>query len=300
MSSFLLHSLRLSITLNRAQNEKPQNDITSCSYNQQATVIPTFHTTVAQAALSTAGSSIVTAFAEEFNGITTSIQTSNTPNQLLGSSSHAPADFESLFASTEDLLKPLQELSYKPSSSSAISTNQKSGDTSSENHVYSIDLIKKILKGNLADFARSTDTHHLLISLMNLRNSPHLNSQQVEIIHDYIENFDSLVAYHPFYEQQIDMGTSALVYNSIEEKQRGIASLKPLYQSLKKRLHEIKEEEDRIRASVGLVYTDLMAKKGELETDINVFSKAKSRQEEAMAKVKKASDAWEKLRNLFT
>lgn len=243
-----------------------------------------------------------------------SMPNSETPFQLSGSSFHAPADFESLLASTADLLKQHQEFSYKPSSSSVTSTDfQNSSSASSENYVYSMDLIKKILKKSLTEVARSTDAHHLLINLINLKNSPFLNSHQVEAIQDYIDNFDSLVAHHPSYEQQIDMGTSALVY-SIEEKQRSIANLKALYQSstvmsrtlsetkeaLKKMLHETEAEEDRIRASTERVYAELVAKKGELETDVSVLSKAKSRQQEVAEKVRKTNNSWEKLRNLFT
>ena len=159
----------------------------------------------------------------------------------------------------DDLLKPHQELPYKPSSSSVTHTRfHRSNGASLGDYGYSMDLIKKILKKSLTEVARSADAHKLLINLKKLKTSPNLNSQQVGIIQDYIENFDSLVAYHPFYEQQIDM-RSALNY-SIKEKQRSIASMMTLYQdctvktstlnetkeALKKRLHEIEEEESRL------------------------------------------------------
>ena len=254
----------------------------------------------------------MTTSSKEFKDITAFRPTSETPAQLAGSSSHAHADFESLFASMDDLLKPHQELSSKTSSSSVTHTKfHKSSGASLDDYGYSMDLIKKILKKSLTEVARSSDAHKLLINSKKLKNSPNLNSQQVEIIQDYIENFDSLVAYHPFYEQQIDMG-SALNY-SIEEKQRSISNMKTLYQdctvktstlsetkeALKKRLHEIEEEESRLRASVELLYSDLVAMKGELETDINVLPEAARRQQEAVEKASKANDSWEKFRNLF-
>ena len=166
------------------------------------------------------------------------------------------------------------------------------------------------MKKSLKEVAASADALHLLTNLKNIKSDPNRNSQQVEIIQDYIDNFDSLVS-NPFYEQQIDMGSA--LNCSIEEKQRSIANIKTLYQdctvktstlsetkeALKKRLHEIEEEENHLRASIELLYSDLVAKKGELETDINVLPEAARSQQETVEKASKANDSWEKFRNLF-
>ena len=159
----------------------------------------------------------MTTSSKEFKDITAFRPTSDTPAQLAGSSYHTQADFEFVFASMEDLLRPHQELSSNPTKF------HKSTGGSLEDYGNSMDLIKKILKKSLTEVVRSADAHKLLINLKKLKSSPNLNSQQVEIMQDYIENFDSLVACQPFYEQQLDMGSTLNYF--IEEKQRSIANI---------------------------------------------------------------------------
>ncbi|CAK7340829.1 unnamed protein product [Dovyalis caffra] len=62
------------------------------------------------------------------------------------------------------------------------------------------------------EVASLADRLFLLSALKNLKNSPLLNPQQLEIVRVNVENADSLVTYHPFYEQQIDL-TRALKFS---------------------------------------------------------------------------------------
>ena len=98
----------------------------------------------------------------------------------------------------------------------------------------------------LTEVARSPDGLLLLATMKNLKKSDLLNSQQLEIIQAYIDNFDSLVSNYPLYEHQIDR-TSALKC-SIEDKKKGISDLKNHYGDLIHNASSLAEEREALGA----------------------------------------------------
>ncbi|CAK7340801.1 unnamed protein product [Dovyalis caffra] len=227
-------------------------------------------------------------------------------------SSHSPPNFESLFASMEQLLKTSPASSSQSASySNTQAESHKSSGMSLETYDYSMAVIKKILTKPLEEVARSYDSLSLLSALKNLKNCPLLNSQQSEIIQIYVENFDSLVTYHPFYEQQIDR-TSALKL-SIKDGKEGITELKTLYEdlssktvnlisvkeALKKKLREIEEEEDHIQEKMEVLYAQLVNGKEKLETGIYALPESERQQREAQDRANDANDHWAKIRGLL-
>lgn len=225
--------------------------------------------------------------------------------------SRSPVNFQSLFSKAEDLLIPGSQSLQRSLSSVPDAEFYSSIDESSETYDLSLDLFKKILKKTLTEVATSADVFMLLSSLETLKNHPHLNPDQLDIIQDYVENFDSLVTYHPFYEQQIN--TSSKIKSSIEDNRNGIAELKTLYgeftskesalnaekKALKERFREIEEEEGYIQANMDALYSNLVTKTENLETNTNALPVAVRQQRVAEDKVSKANQSWDKLRSLF-
>ncbi|KAF9681777.1 hypothetical protein SADUNF_Sadunf05G0038000 [Salix dunnii] len=206
--------------------------------------------------------------------------------------------------------KQLQRLCPVPYSQPGSSANThaesyESDVGSSESFVYSMGLIKKVLMKPLMEVPRSPDGLVLLATMKKLKKSGLLNSQQLEIIQAYVDNFDSLVSGHPLYEHQTDR-TSALKC-SIEDKRKRVSDLKNHHgdlinnasslaeergEALKKRLDEIAEEEIHIREDL---HTQLISWKAELETYMKALPEALRQQNEAENRANNSNDQWEAL-----
>lgn len=238
------------------------------------------------------------------------------PHTALRPSSETPSlllrEIESLFAVMEQSVSSCLVTSSQPSSSAnCCAESCESTGESFETYRYSMDLVKKILTKPLTEVARSHDGLLLLATLKNLKNCHLLNSRQLEIVQDYIENFDLLVTNHPLYEHQIE-GTSSLKV-SIENKEKGISDLKNRYEglisnvktlseekeALIKRLGEIQEEENHIQEDAEDLHARLVNWKGELETHVKALPEAVRQQNEAKHRVSYANDSWATIRSLF-
>ncbi|KAH8480823.1 hypothetical protein H0E87_030905 [Populus deltoides] len=222
-------------------------------------------------------------------------------------------NFESVFASMEQLINSSPESSSQLASSSNSHTESPKSSSVSfeETYSYSMALIKRILRKSPVEVAISADRLLLLSSLKNLRNCPFLNSQQLEIIQFYLENFQTLVTSHPFYEQKIDW-TKAVKF-CIEDDKRGITELKTSYEeltrkinilsaekeALSKKLREIEEEEDHIRANMEGLYAQLVSQKGKLETNMNALAEAVRQERETEDRACNIDRYWAKLQGLF-
>ncbi|KAL3565099.1 hypothetical protein D5086_033145 [Populus alba] len=222
-------------------------------------------------------------------------------------------NFESVFASMEQLINSSPESSSQLASSSNSHTESPKSSSVSfeETYSYSMALIKRILRKSPEEVAISADRLLLLSSLKNLRNCPFLNSQQLEIIQFYLENFETLVTSHPFYEQKIDW-TKAVRF-CIEDDKRGITELKTSYEeltrkinilgaekeALSKKLREIEEEEDHIRANMEGLYAQLVGQKGKLETNMNALAEAVRQERETADRACNIDRYWAKLQGLF-
>ncbi|KAJ6854907.1 hypothetical protein NC651_039770 [Populus alba x Populus x berolinensis] len=222
-------------------------------------------------------------------------------------------NFESVFASMEQLINSSPESSSQLASSSNSHTESPKSSSVSfeETYSYSMALIKGILRKSPEEVAISADRLLLLSSLKNLRNCPFLNSQQLEIIQFYLENFETLVTSHPFYEQKIDW-TKAVRF-CIEDDKRGITELKTSYEeltrkinilsaekeALSKKLREIEEEEDHIRANMEGLYAQLVGQKGKLETNMNALAEAVRQERETADRACNIDRYWAKLQGLF-
>lgn len=222
-------------------------------------------------------------------------------------------NFESVFASMEQLINSSPESSSQLASSSNSHTESPKSSSVSfeETYSYSMALIKRILRKSPVEVAISADRLLLLSSLKNLRNCPFLNSQQLEIIQFYLENFETLVTSHPFYEQKIDW--TKVVKFCIEDDKRGITELKTSYEeltrkinilsaekeALSKKLREIEEEEDHIRANMEGLYAQLVSQKGKLETNMNALAEAVRQERETADRACNIDRYWAKLQGLF-
>lgn len=222
-------------------------------------------------------------------------------------------NFESVFASMEQLINSSPESSSQLASSSNSHTESPKSSSVSfeETYSYSMALIKRILRKSPVEVAISADRLLLLSSLKNLRNCPFLNSQQLEIIQFYLENFETLVTSHPFYEQKIDW--TKVVKFCIEDDKREITELKTSYEeltrkinilsaekeALSKKLREIEEEEDHIRANMEGLYAQLVSQKGKLETNMNALAEAVRQERETEDRACNIDRYWAKLQGLF-
>ncbi|CAK7340769.1 unnamed protein product [Dovyalis caffra] len=228
----------------------------------------------------------------------------------LPSPSHT--DFETLIISMERMLHPSSASSSQPSSSSnSRYQSHESVGVSFETYTHSVARMKKILVKSPTEVASSVDRFLLLSALMNLRNCQLLNSQQLEIVQVYIENFDSLVTNNPSYEQQID-STSALKF-AMEDNKNRISELMNRYedltskssslnvnkQALKRKLHEIEVEEARICDDMDDLRAQLVTRKEKLETHMKVLPEAEKQQREAVERASNINDNWAKIRSLF-
>jgi regulator of replication initiation timing len=284
------------------QKEFPQDQFMTASSSQQKNIVLVSPPSAAeQSVASTSASSTNETSTQKLASHTSSRETSETITEI-----------ESLFATMEQLVRPCPVSSSQPESSANTHAESYESDVGSpESHVYSMGLIKKILLKPLTEVARSPDGLLLLATMKNLKKSDLLNSQQLEIIQAYIDNFDSLVSNHPLYEHQIDR-TSALK-SSIEDKKEGISDLKNHYgdlinnasslaaerEALKKRLDEIAEEEIHIREDADDLRTQLISWKSELETHMKALTEALRQQNEAENRTNNSNDYWGKIRSLF-
>jgi len=284
------------------QKEFPQDQFMTASSSRQKNIVLVSPASAAeQSVASTSASSTNETSTQKLASHTSSRETSETITEI-----------ESLFATMEQLVRPCPVSSSQPESSANTHAESYESDVGSpESHVYSMGLIKKILLKPLTEVARSPDGLLLLATMKNLKKSDLLNSQQLEIIQAYIDNFDSLVSNHPLYEHQIDR-TSALKC-SIEDKKKGISDLKNHYgdlinnasslaaerEALKKRLDEIAEEEIHIREDADDLRTQLISWKAELETHMKALPEALRQQNEAENRTNNSNDYWGKIRSLF-
>ncbi|KAL9356388.1 hypothetical protein Peur_049641 [Populus x canadensis] len=284
------------------EKEFPQDQFMTASSSRQKNIVLVSPASAAeQSVASTSASSTNETSTQKLASHTSSRETSETITE-----------FESLFATMEQLVRPCPVSSSQPESSANTHAESYESDVGSpESHVYSMGLIKKILLKPLTEVARSPDGLLLLATMKNLKKSDLLNSQQLEIIQAYIDNFDSLVSNHPLYEHQIDR-TSALKC-SIEDKKKGISDLKKHYgdlihnasslaaerEALKKRLDEIAEEEIHIREDADDLRTQLISWKAELETHMKALPEALRQQNEADNRANNSNEYWGKIRSLF-
>ena len=148
----------------------------------------------------------------------------------------------------------------------------------------------------------------LLSTLENLKNCHHLNSQQSKVIQCYVEHFDTLVIYHPFYKDQI--GRADELQLSVQDDMKGIPKLKTLYnnlankavslsadkEALKNKLQKIEEEEEKFRADMEGLYAELVTK----NVKLNALPKAEMLLKETEDKARSACDHWTKIRDLFS
>ncbi|XP_011007552.1 PREDICTED: uncharacterized protein LOC105113187 isoform X2 [Populus euphratica] len=284
------------------EKEFPQDQFRTASSSQQKS-------TVLVSPPSAAEQSLASTSASSTNEISTQKLTSHTSSR---ETSETITEIESLFAAMEQLVRPCPVSSSQPESSANTHAESYESDVVSlESYVYSMGLIKKILMKPLTEVARSPDGLLLLATMKNLKKSDLLNSQQLEIIQAYIDNFDSLVSNHPLYEHQIDR-TSALKC-SIEDKTKGISDLKNHYgdlinnasslaaerEALKKRLDEIAEEEIHIQEDAEDIRTQLISWKAELETHMKALPEALRQQNEAENRTNNSNYYWGKIRSLF-
>lgn len=284
------------------QKEFPQDQFMTASSSQQKSIVLVSPPSAAEQSLaSTSASSTNETSTQKLASHTSSRETSETISEI-----------ESLFATMEQLVSPCPVSSSQPESSANTHAESYESDVGSpDSHVYSMSLIKKILMKPLTEVARSPDGLLLLATMKNLKKSDLLNSQQLEIIQAYIDNFHSLVSNHPLYEHQIDR-TSALKC-SIEDKKKGISDLKNHYgdlinnasslaaerEELKKRLDEIAEEEIHIREDADDLRTQLISWKAELETLMKALPEALRQQNEADNRANNSNEYWGKIRSLF-